>query len=125
MPKTTSKVADPNAVFRHFSDDVPERMEFLVRVSVVASAGESSPELPTIPGWDRESSVVDSDMRVRYAMYRKFVHQDLDGDGPDIDRIADVTSEVEHYLETILLIDGLEYEKKVYLITQPIAAWSK
>jgi hypothetical protein len=111
----------------HMEDEPPETQEFLVRVKVSAQP-DGEKNLPDLIGWDKTHAVVDPDMKVRYATYSKLVAQPITGDGPDIDRIADTTSDVEIQLEAILNLkdpEELAYNKRVYLISHPIAVWDK
>lgn len=119
-------------------DDIQNFTEFLLRVEASASAracswSPSSPPaaagshdlpFPEVKGWNREKSVVDLEpgIMVRYAVYSKIIKQQVTGEGPDVDSIADASSELETELEG-LINDAISYEKRVYMISHPIAVW--
>lgn len=100
-----------------------DTLEFLVRVEA-SCAPSGLQELPLVKGWLREKSTIDHEMQVRYATYTKILEQPVTAEGPDIDAIADATSELELQLETSVN-DTISYEKKVFMITGPIAVWTK
>ena len=101
--------------------EIPEHQYFVV--SVDASTSFSPSALPLVPGWVQTMHREDAEIKVRYARYVKIVEQPVSGEGPDVDHLADIASEVDKHLEAIIE-DNISYEKRVYLVSHPIAAWN-
>ena len=124
--KDLAKLRDP--------DEDAERIELLVRIEVSTEYVQPSlPECVVGPPlrfhkepsyWRRESATDDAEIGVSYAVYSTIVSQVVDGFSPDMDKLADIISTCfEVPLEDVT---GLRfaYEKRIHLITHPIAVWN-